>query len=116
MESKSRSRSFFRVAVAAVIALLAIAMLLITLPTLGQSDDYGIESGAGVSSLDKIHGAATALATIAATPVPPTSTPVPPTATPLPPTSTPNPTATPLFGHTQVPDPTHPPLLPTESA
>ena len=88
MESKSRSSAFFRVALAALIALLAIAMLLITLPTLGQSDDYGVESGASGSSLQNKYATQTAVASyltaIQEQTVSPTPTPVTPTATPTP--------------------------------
>ncbi len=94
MKSAKKSHSL-KSAAAATVIMLAIAILAITLPTLSQDSDYGINTGAGISSLDKHQGAQTALATIAATSIPPTSTPAPPTATSAPPTSTPiAPTAT----------------------
>ena len=83
-----------RIFVAAGISLTAAIMLLIIIPAFANSGDYGINTIMPTLS-QKERGVATAVATLAATAVPPTAAPatavptsVPPTATSLPPTDT----------------------------
>ena len=70
-------------------ALAAALSLIVILPAFANSGDYGIAAGPIVvpTQDNKGQGVQTAVATIAATPVPPTATPVPPTS--VPPTSVP---------------------------
>ena len=98
-----KKESSYKRAAAAAVTLCVIVILAIALPALTQDDDYGVSSNAVQT---KEQQALTALATIAATSVPPTATPVPPTATPVP-TQVSIPTQIPGPQLTLPPDPTH---------